>query len=178
MFLHRKFYLSKCFGIPDYVKIKISKITQEFINEYNLNSSAQKGWVCFEISCGCYGLPQSGILASKQLKLRLEKDGYYEAITTPGLWRHKWIPIQLCLIVYDFDVEYVGKQHADHLATILKKYHNTTKDWEGNKYVGIDLKWDYYKITCRETMDGYILDLRNKYGYLTPKKPQYSPHKH
>ena len=27
-------------------------------------------------------------------------------------------------------------------------------------------------------MDGYILELRNKYGHLTPKKPQYSPHKH
>ena len=28
------------------------------------------------------------------------------------------------------------------------------------------------------TMDGYILELRNKYGHLTPKNPQYSPHKH
>ena len=27
-------------------------------------------------------------------------------------------------------------------------------------------------------MDGYILDLRNKYGHIPPKKPQYSPHKH
>ena len=27
-------------------------------------------------------------------------------------------------------------------------------------------------------MDGYILDLRNKYGHLPPKKPQYSTQKH
>ena len=27
-------------------------------------------------------------------------------------------------------------------------------------------------------MDGYILDLRKKYQHMTPKKPQYSPHKH
>ena len=27
-------------------------------------------------------------------------------------------------------------------------------------------------------MDGYILELRNKYGHMTTKKPQYSPHKH
>ena len=27
-------------------------------------------------------------------------------------------------------------------------------------------------------MDGYILDIRNKYGHLTPKKPQYLPPKH
>ena len=75
----------------------------------------------------------------------LEKQGYYEARTTPGLWRRKWIPIQLCLIVDDFCVEYAGKQHADHLAKTLKKYHNITKDWEGKKYAGIDLKWDYEK---------------------------------
>ena len=27
-------------------------------------------------------------------------------------------------------------------------------------------------------MDGYILDLRNKFQHMQPKKPQYSPHKH
>ena len=27
-------------------------------------------------------------------------------------------------------------------------------------------------------MDGYILDLRNKYGHLPPKKPQYLLHKY
>ena len=27
-------------------------------------------------------------------------------------------------------------------------------------------------------MDGYILDLRNKYQHIQPQKPQYSPHKH
>ena len=32
----------------------------------------------------------------------------------------KWRPIQFCLVVDDFGVEYVGKKHADHLATIQK----------------------------------------------------------
>ena len=27
-------------------------------------------------------------------------------------------------------------------------------------------------------MDGYILELRKKFQHMTPKKPQYSPHKH
>ena len=83
------------------------------------------------------------ILANKQLRIRLEKEGYFEAITTPGLLRQKWRPIQFCLIVDDFGVEYVGKQHAYHLATILKKYHNITEDWEGKKNAGINLKWGY-----------------------------------
>ena len=57
-----------------------------------------QGWVYFEIRRGCYGLPQSGMLANIQLRERLEKEGYYEARTTPGLWRHKWRPIQFCLV--------------------------------------------------------------------------------
>ena len=125
-----------------------------------------KGWTYFEIRRGCYDLPQYGMLANKQLVLRLEKEGYYESRTTLGLWRHKWRPIQFCLVVDDFGVEYVGKKHADHLDTILKKYHNTTEYWEGKKYTVIDLKWDYDKSACRETVDGYILDLRNKYQHM------------
>ena len=56
------FYLSTPLGRPEYVKIKLLKIPQEFITEYNLNSSVHKGWVYFEIRCGYYGLPQNGIL--------------------------------------------------------------------------------------------------------------------
>ena len=50
-----------------------------------------------------------------------------------------------------------------------KKTHNITEDWEGKKYAGIDLKWDYENRTCRATMDGYILDLRNKFQHMQPK---------
>ena len=56
------FYLSTPLGRPEYVKIQVSKIPQEFINEHNLNISADKGWVYFEIRRGCYGLPKSGII--------------------------------------------------------------------------------------------------------------------
>ena len=61
------------------------------------------------------------MLANRKLRERLEKEGYYEARTTPSIWRHKWRPIQFCLVVDDFGVEYVGKQNAEHLETIFKK---------------------------------------------------------
>ena len=57
---------------------------------------------------GWYGLPQSGKLANGLLRTHLNKSGYYEAATTPGLWKHTWRPIQFCLIVDDFGIEYVG----------------------------------------------------------------------
>ena len=55
------------------------------------------------------------MLPNKLLKKYLNKAGYYQCPTTPGLWRHKWRPILFCLIVNDFDIKYVGKRHADHL---------------------------------------------------------------
>ena len=88
------FYLSTPLGRPEYVKIQLSKIPQESIAEYNLTILVQKGWINYDIRRGCYVLPQYGMLANKQLRFRLEKEGYYESRTNPGLWRHKCIPIQ------------------------------------------------------------------------------------
>ena len=40
---------------------------------------------------------------------------------TPGLWRHVSHPIPFTLVVDDFGVKYVGKNHADNLVNALKK---------------------------------------------------------
>ena len=96
-----------------------------------LQEYAHKGWVYSECIRGAYVLPQSGIIANNLLRPRLEKEGYYETATTPGLWRHKWCTIMFCIIVDNFGVKYVGKQHVDHLVTVLKKYNNITEYWTG-----------------------------------------------
>ena len=57
----------------EYVRIKLSDIPQEFIEEYDLTKTAQNGWIYFEILRGCYGLLQSGRLANNLLRTRLEK---------------------------------------------------------------------------------------------------------
>ena len=54
---------------PDYVGIKLSYITQEFIEEYNLTQLAQNRWIYFEILRGFYGLPQSGRLVNDLLHM-------------------------------------------------------------------------------------------------------------
>jgi hypothetical protein len=99
------FYLDTPMPDPEYVHIKITDIPAEFIEEYKLAGTDQDGWIYFEIRRGCYGLPQAGILANDLLRSRLLAEGYYEADSTPGLWHHKWRPIQFCLIVDDFGVE-------------------------------------------------------------------------
>ena len=127
---------------PDYVRIKFSDIPQKFIEEYNLIKSAQNGWIYFEILRGCYGLPQSGRLANDLRRTRLEKAGYYEAATTPGLWSHKWRPVQFVLLVDNFGIKCVGKDHALHLLKTLKLNYEITNDWEGTTIAGIDLARD------------------------------------
>jgi len=67
-----------------------------------------------------YGLPQAGILANKQLHEKLEPVGYYEVTHTPRLWRHVTRPVQFSLVVDDFGVKYVGKEHAEHLIQDIK----------------------------------------------------------
>ena len=82
----KNFYLQTPMVRSEYMCIKFSDIPQEFIGEYDLSEASQNGWVYFEILCGCYGLPQSGGLTNNLLRTRLEKAGYYDAATTPGLW--------------------------------------------------------------------------------------------
>ena len=120
-------------------------------------------------------MPQSGKLSNDLLRKRLEKEQYYEVDGTSGLWRHTWRPIQFVLIVDDFGVEYVGKKHAQNLLNILKKYHTMSEDWEGKKFAGIDLEWNYDKVhskrTCRLSMREYIKKLLHKIGHPMPRKP-------
>ena len=47
------------------------------------------------------------------------------------------------IIVDDFGVEYVGRKHAEHLASVLKKYYEISEDRECRKIADIDLIWDY-----------------------------------
>jgi hypothetical protein len=101
------------------MKMLLSRFPQEIIQKYNLNALAVDGWVNIEIRKCMYGLKQAGILASQLLQTYLSPFGYYPARHTPGLWLPKTRPISFTLVVDDFVVKYVGKQHAEHLRNTL-----------------------------------------------------------
>ena len=96
------------------------------------------------------------MLSNKLLEARLNKAGYYQCPTPPGLWRHKWRPILFCLILDYFGIEYVDKCHTYHLHNILLEHYEITQDWSGSRFAGIDLTWDYSKRTCRLSIKNYI----------------------
>ena len=83
--------------------------------------------------------------------MRLEDAHYYEIATTPGLCSYKWRSILFVLIVEYFGLEYVRKQDADNLASVLKNHHGISQDWEVNKFAVIDLDWNYATKHCDRT---------------------------
>jgi hypothetical protein len=95
--------------------INLSLLPQETIHKYDLIELSQDGKVYIEIQKGMYGLPQAGILANKLLQRNLAKDSYRPSQHTHGLWTHDTHPISFSLVVDDFGVTYVGREHAEHL---------------------------------------------------------------
>ena len=88
------FYLMTPLKRPEYIRIKLSDIPEEIINEYNLRElAAPNGSVYIMAVRGMYGLPQAGLLANELLEERLNKAGYHQSKLVPGLWTHKWRPI-------------------------------------------------------------------------------------
>jgi hypothetical protein len=162
---------------PEYVCIKILDIPQEFIDEYKLTGLDRDGWIYFEIRQGCYSLPQAGILANNLHLSCLEAKDFYEATSTPGLWHHKWRPIQFCLIINDFGVKYVGSDHFTYLLNILKKFHGVQYNMAGDKFAGMDIELNYAARHCCISMPGYISLLLLKYKHPHPAKPRLSPYK-
>jgi hypothetical protein len=76
-----------------------------------------------------YGLKKAGLLANQLLQTRLAPSGYYPARHIPGLWMHKTRPLSFSLVMDDFTVKYMGKQHADHLQNDLLKSYELATDW-------------------------------------------------
>jgi hypothetical protein len=158
------------------MRIPIKLIPQEIIDQYNLLSLVSDGHVYIEVQKGMYGLPQSVILANQLLARRLAIHGYHQTKVTPGLWRHVTRPIQFTLEVDDFGVQYVGKEHAQHMIYALETNYTVSKDWTGGLYCSITLQWDYSNKCANLSTPGYIKDALHKFQHPLPKRPHYAPH--
>jgi hypothetical protein len=123
-----------------------------------------------------YGLPQVGILANQLLARRLVIHGHHQTELSPSLWRHVTRPIQFTLVMDDVGVQYVGKEHAQHLIGALETYYTVSKDWSGGMYCGITLTWNYSNRHVDLSVHGYIKDPLHKFQHPMPNRPQYAPH--
>jgi hypothetical protein len=134
------FYLNSPLPRPEFICIKLSNIPEEIIVEYMLHEKAtSNGSIYIMATKEMYGLPQAELIANELLESRLNKRGYRQSKLVPGLWRHDTCPIQFTLVVDDFGVKYVGKEHALHLKHVLEEHYQLTCDWDGHQYMGITL---------------------------------------
>jgi hypothetical protein len=75
-------------------------------------------------------------------------------------------------------VKYVDKADVDHLIASIKMTYTLTKDWTGNLYCGIKLRWDNKNCTVDISKPGHIQKKLQEYMHVHPTKPQhclYSP---
>ena len=88
-------------------------------------------------------LAQYGRIENDYPKDNLAPHWYHQFRHTAGLWSHKWRLVTFLLVVDNFWVEYIGKQHADHLIESIRKDYPVDVDWTGGLYYGIKLEWNY-----------------------------------
>ncbi len=127
---------------------------------------------------GMYSLPQAGLIANNILEKRLNRHKYWQSKLVPGLWKHDTRPIQFTLVVNNFGVKYVGEEHANHLISVLKEHYEIDVDWEGTRFIGLTLDWDYSGHKVHLSMPGYIARAMARFAHPAPAKPQHQPHPH
>jgi hypothetical protein len=175
----KDFYLCTPMKRYEYFRMKIELFPEDIIQEYNLHNKVDAtGNVHCKVRRGMYGLPQAGIIAQELLEERLLKAGYRQSKVTPGYWKHDWRPISFTLVVDDFGVKYINETDVNHLIQTLKQDYEIEEDWEGTRYLGITLDWDYTKREVHLSMPGYVERALARFGHLMPKQLQHQPHKH
>ena len=65
-------------------------------------------------------------------------------------------PISFTLVVDDFGIKYMGKEHADHLLSALTDHYKIENNWEGKLYCGIELRWNYEGGWLDTSMSTYV----------------------
>ena len=109
----KDFYLNTPMKRYKYMRIKISDIPKEIIQEYKLHElEMEEGYVYCEIFKGMYGLPQAGIIAQELLQERLAKAGYHQSKSIPGLWTHVTRKICFTLVVDNFAIKYTNMDNG------------------------------------------------------------------
>jgi len=80
--------------------------------------------------------------------------------------------------VDNFGIKYINKTDVNHLIQTLKQDYEIEEDWEGTRYLGITLDWDYKKRKVHLSMPGYVERALACFGHTMPKQLQHQPHKH
>ena len=150
------FYLGSDMERPEFMFVYGWQIPMETRIAHGLENISDDDIIYFKIVKGIYGLKQAGKLAQDQLFDYLLKCGFIQAANTPCLFKHSSKDITFCLVVDDFGVSYGCEEDALYLINALKNKYKITIDWEGKKYLGMDIDMDYSNRSVSISMPGYV----------------------
>ena len=173
----KNFYLMTPLKRWEYVKLRLSNIPTEVIDEYQLQTKVTRdGHVYIKIRSGMYGIHQADFLDQELFEDRLAAHGYHQNQLMPGLWKHDTRPNKFTLVVDGFGVKYVNKEDVNHLMNALKETYTVTEDWEGERYIGIHLRWEYNNKKVHLERPGYVQEGLQQFNNEPPKFRQDSPY--
>jgi hypothetical protein len=174
----KDFFLVSDMPIFQYMRVHRKYVTNEILDEYGLTDEYydSRGYVYLEIRKGMYGPKEARILAYDQLKAHLQKYGYSPVCFTPGFWYHNTRRTTFTLAVDDFGIKYFCKADADHLFAAIHDKYALTKDWTGESYLGLTLKWSYPAGYVDISMSDYVPKALAKFQHDHPKSAQHAPH--
>jgi hypothetical protein len=93
------------------------------MEQYKLHDFVHNGYVLVEICKGMYGLPEAVIITNERLAYHLAEFGYAPTKHTPGLFTHA--DITFFLVIDDFGVNNVGREHAEHPVKTFQSIYTT-----------------------------------------------------
>eukprot|EP00804_Cyclotella_cryptica_P003834 CCRYP_020458-RA/>CCRYP_020458-RA protein AED:0.26 eAED:0.26 QI:0/0/0/1/1/1/3/0/581 len=155
----KDFYLNTPMARPEFMRLKLADIPEEFIILYNLRKLATPDGYVY-------------------VRVQKVANGYRQSTVTPGFWKHDWRPIAFALWVDDFRVKYEGIEHAKHLLQALNTHYTTSHDWKGDRYLGLTITWDYPRKQVHLSMPGYCQKAGQRFRHSIPTRPQHQPYPH
>ena len=81
-------------------------------------------------------------------------------------------------MVDDFGIKYTNKDNINHLFKAIKDKYPLKIDWDGSKYVGIDLEWNYDKREVTILMKEYVEQTLKQFQHPKLSKHHYGPTKY
>ena len=84
--------------------------------------------------------------------------------------------VSFTLYVDNFGINYVGKEHAEHLPNAIRARYIITTDRTGTLFLGIKLKWNYKAGSVDLSMPGYIKEALKKFQHPVLPRPEDSPY--
>ena len=84
----KHFYYNNDLSESEWMRLPITIIPAEIIQQYNLHTLTTDGWINIEILKRMYGLKQAGIIVYDELVKHLAKSGYTPIKNTPEYWKH------------------------------------------------------------------------------------------